>query len=181
MRIVPLMLALAASAPALAASVNSETIFGYPASEGAGLMNMSPTRLDDPTFWWTPVDRPAPLRIALAAREALLDGRYSEAAAMLNGISLAHMPGALQLAGIANARAGNLPEAERHLERAVQLDARDTMATVYLGLVRLQLGKRAEAEELLDTLEKQQKRCASACKRAAEIDKATGLLARALS
>lgn len=110
----------------------------------------------------------------------MMEGRHAEAAELLDSISLTHVPGANQLAGIANARAGNLPEAERYLERALRHDARDNLAMVTLGLVRLQLGKRAEAEELLRTLERRQKRCASACERAVEIDRATEVLARAL-
>jgi tetratricopeptide (TPR) repeat protein len=179
MRIVPLVLALVMSAPGLANSVNTETIFGNPVSEGAGHMNMSPTRLDDPTFW-SPAERSPEMRIAMAAREAMLRGRYAEAAGMLNSISLKRLPGANQLAGIANAKAGNLPEAERYLERAMRIDARDTLAMATLGLVRVQIGKRTEAEALLRTLETRQQRCASACERAVEIDRATQVLARAL-
>jgi Flp pilus assembly protein TadD len=119
-------------------------------------------------------------RIVWSARKAMDEGRYSEAARMLNGISLTHMPDANRLAGVANAQTGNLPEAELYLERALVRDARDSVATATLGLVRLQLGKRAEAEELLRALQKRQQRCASACQRADEIDRATMLLARAL-
>jgi predicted Zn-dependent protease len=118
--------------------------------------------------------------IILSARQAMKDGRHAEAAELLNGISLTHMPYFNQLAGVANAKAGNLPEAERYLERALARNARDSVAAVTLGQVRLQLGKRAEAEELLRGLEKRQARCASACERADEIDRATEVLARAL-
>jgi tetratricopeptide (TPR) repeat protein len=173
------MLALVVSAPGLAASANTEIIFETPVSEGERLMNMWPTRMDDPTFW-APGAPATPARVALAARQAITEGRDADAATMLNGISLNNMPGAFQLAGVANARAGNLPEAEHYLERALQYDQRDHVAALTLGLVRLQLGKRAEAEALLRTLEKQQKRCAPACERAAQIDNATRLLARAL-
>jgi Flp pilus assembly protein TadD len=125
--------------------------------------------------YWSQQDQ-----IVWSARKAMTEGRYVEAAEMLNGISLTHMPDINRLAGIANAKAGNLPEAETYLELALVRDARDSVAAVTLGLVRLQLGKRAEAEELMRSLQKRQQRCGSRCERAAEIDKATEVLARAL-
>lgn len=50
LRFVSALAFLVAATSASAQSPASETIFGYPMSEGAGLMAMSPTRLDDPSF-----------------------------------------------------------------------------------------------------------------------------------
>lgn len=136
----------------------------------------------DSDNWFVPGPYyPSPQELVVrSARQAMREGRDAEAAEMLNGIGLTHMHDFNRLAGIANAKAGNLPEAEKYLDRVLVRDARDSVATVTLGLVRLQLGKREEAEELLRALEKRQQRCASRCERADEIDRATEVLARAL-
>lgn len=170
---------LGAAVGVWAAPAAAEPIARNPFYDSAGFAHAPPTGLGDPpVFFNSHLSRQE--RTVLAAREALRDGRYAEAADMLDGMSLTHMPGANQIAGLANAGAGRLPEAEQYLERALVRDARDSVATATLGLVRLQLGKRTEAEELLRTLQKRQQRCATACERAAEIDRATEVLARAL-
>lgn len=171
MRIVPLVLALVVSAPGLAAPVNTETIFGNPVSEGARHMNMSPSGF---------VDTGVPRVLFVQADTAFREGRYADAARILDGIGITFDAATNRLAALSHAGAGNLVAAERYFARALEADPRDARAQGGLGLVQLKLGKRAEAAALLRTLVTRQKRCASACERADEIDRATEVLARAL-
>lgn len=157
MRIVPLVVALLA---AMAAS------------------DVSATR---ETSWMTDANLVNQRRLYWQAVQAMEEARYTDAARMfdrLNELPLAF--GLFQPAGVAHLRAGNLRNAEVSFGRALRVDPRSAEAQLGLGLVYVQQGRRAEAEELLRTLEKRQKRCASACERADEIDRATEVLARAL-
>jgi tetratricopeptide (TPR) repeat protein len=119
-------------------------------------------------------------RLYAKAVQAVEEGRHADAAHLYDCLNRLPDARLYHPAAIAHLRAGNLPAAEVNFRNELFFDPRSARAQMGLGVVYVQQGRRTEAEELLRTLEKRQKRCASACERAAEIDRATEVLARAL-
>jgi tetratricopeptide (TPR) repeat protein len=119
-------------------------------------------------------------RLYARAVQAMEEERFSNAARLYDCLNRLPDARLYYTAEIAHLRAGNLPAAEANFRNKLDMDPRSARSQLGLGYVYVQQGRRAEAEELLRTLQERQKRCASACERADEIDRATEVLTRAL-
>jgi Flp pilus assembly protein TadD len=157
MRIVPLLLALTTLVAGSAASATRDTSWATDAS----IWNQR--------------------RLYLQAVQAMELGHYADAARMFDRLNLLPDARLYHPAAIAHLRAGNLAGAEVNFLNALLFDPRSARAQMGLGVVYVQQGKRPDAEELLRTLQKRQRRCASACERADEINHAVKVLSTALS
>jgi tetratricopeptide (TPR) repeat protein len=119
-------------------------------------------------------------RLYERAVQSAEDERFADAARLFDCLNRIPDTRLFYTAAIAHLRAGNLQAAEANFRNELSLRPRSARAQLGLGFVYVQQGRRHEAEKMLRTLEQRQKRCGSRCARAAEIERATEVLARAL-
>jgi predicted Zn-dependent protease len=119
-------------------------------------------------------------RLYSKAAQAMEDGRFADAARLFDCLNRIPDTRLFYTAAMAHLRAGNLPAAEANFRNELSLRPRSARAQLGLGFVFVQQGRRDEAEKMLRTLEQRQKRCGSRCQQAAEIERATAVLTRAL-
>jgi tetratricopeptide (TPR) repeat protein len=128
-----------------------------------------------------PVDTDSPERAVRQAHGLLLAGRYREADRLLAQplVSLGSAP-LFRMSGLARAGSGDLEGARQQFRTALEIDGNDAPTTAALGLVALRLGRDAEAEALLERLERRKQRCDGRCRDAAAIGSAATALRAAI-
>jgi tetratricopeptide (TPR) repeat protein len=113
-------------------------------------------------------------------RTALAEGRYADAALLLEPLAAMGLDPELKLlAGYANLGSGRIGKAEDYFGAALGLDSRSPFARHGLGLTSLARGDRTGAQAQIVLLEGAAARCGS-CDRSSDIAKATASLRRAL-
>ncbi|HEX5183676.1 MAG TPA: tetratricopeptide repeat protein [Allosphingosinicella sp.] len=84
------------------------------------------------------------------------------------------------LAGLASAGLNDLKSARKYYERAVRADKDMVQAHQELGITYVKTGEKAKAQAELDRLNEMQRKCNSACAKAADIGKAIQALTAAI-